>query len=181
MSDISTVPALLAEVGEGTVARWVAIGQMDSKVHWQYGLEVEALVSEGARVGLVCKAIAKKAGKSFETIRKAYYTFIKFTAEDREKYNLCPYSIFQHAARQKDPYKVLQYYIDHAGPSVEEVEAVYPPPSEDEEFEKYFEDSKYPRFFYRICREIWGIEPIWKQEAEEHIRALVEIIERANK
>ena len=181
LSEITTVPALLNAVGESTVNRWIAIGQTDSKVHWQYGAEVDALVSEGARVGVVCKAIAIKAGKSFETIRKSYYTYIKFSAEDRQKYSLCPYSIFNHARMQDDPYDVLDYYLAHRGPSVEEVEAVFVPPSEDKEFDKWFSGTKYPRYFYRICQELYGIDPIWKQEADEHIKALAEIIEKANK
>lgn len=181
LSDIETVPALLEAVGQALVNRWILMGQADTKIHWQYGAEAEALISEGARVGVVCKAIAITAGKSFETIRKAYYTYISFTPEERSKYDLCPYSIFQHARTQKEPLKVLEYYIDHKQTSVEEIEALYPAVEGEDEFEKYFTSLKYPRYFYRICQELYGIDPIWKQEADGHIQALVEIIERANK
>ncbi len=179
LSQIATVPALLDFVGETVQNRWVAIGQTDSKVHWQYGKEAEALISEGARVGVVCKAIAVKAGRSSETIRKAYYTYTAFTAEERKKYDLCPYSIFQHARTQEKPLEVLQYYIDHQS-SVDEVETVYPAIGEDKEFDIYFASTKLPRIFYGIERELYGINPIWKQEADEHIRQIIEIIERAN-
>lgn len=179
LSQITTVPALLSAVGEETCNRWTAIGQTDNKVHWQYGIEAEALISEGARVGVVCKAIAVKAGRSSETIRKAYYTYTAFTAAERKRYDLCPYSVFQHARTQEKPLEVLQYYIDNQS-SVDEVETVYPEPSKDAEFDKYFASTKLPRIFYGIERELYGINPIWKQEADEHIRQIIEIIERAN-
>lgn len=180
LSQIATVPALLEFVGETVQNRWVAIGQTDSKVHWQYGKEAEALISEGARVGVVCKAIAVKAGRSSQTIRKAYYTYTSFTAEERKQYDLCPYSIFQHARTQEKPLEVLQYYIDHQS-SVDEIETVYPEIGEDAEFDKYFASTKLPRIFYGIERELYGINPIWKQEADEHIRQIIEIIEKANR
>jgi hypothetical protein len=180
LSSITTVPALLAMVGEATCNRWVAIGQTDSKVHWQYGKEAEALISEGARVGVVCKAIAVKAGRSSETVRKAYYTYTSFTEAERKQYDLCPYSIFQHARTQEKPLEVLQYYIDNQA-SVDEVETVYPPIGDDKEFDTYFNATKYPRYFYGICRELYGIDPIWKQEADEHLKALNEIIKQVNK
>ncbi len=179
LSQIATVPALLEFVGETVQNRWVAIGQTDSKVHWQYGKEAEALISEGARVGVVCKAIAVKVGRSSETIRKAYYTYTAFTAAERKQYDLCPYSIFQHARTQEKPLEVLQYYIDHQS-SVDEIETVYPEIGKDAEFDKYFASTKLPRIFYGIERELYGINPIWKQEADEHIRQIIEIIERAN-
>ena len=179
LSQIATVPALLEFVGETVQNRWVAIGQTDSKLHWQYGKEAEALISEGARVGVVCKAIAVKVGRSSETIRKAYYTYTAFTAEERKQYDLCPYSIFQHARTQEKPLEVLQYYIDHQA-SVDEIETVYPEIGKDKEFDIYFASTKLPRIFYGIERELYGINPIWKQEADEHIRQIIEIIERAN-
>jgi len=74
-----TVPALLELVGETTRAKWRAIGDMDSKIHWQYGAEADALISEGYPAMVVYKAIAIEAGKSSQTIRKAYYTFTSFT------------------------------------------------------------------------------------------------------
>jgi hypothetical protein len=181
LSEIDTVPALLSFVGENVCNRWVAIGQTDSKVHWQYGREADALISEGARVGVVCKAIAVKAGKSFETIRKAYYTYKGYTADQRRQYDLAPYSVFEHARRCDKPLEVLQYYIDHQA-SVDEIERVFPAPESGErEFEQYFQSTKYPRYLYGVCRELYGIDPIWKQEADEHIRQLLEIIERANR
>lgn len=180
LSQITTVPALFDAVGEDVCNRWVAIGNTDNKVHWQYGLEAEALISEGARVGVVCKAIAIKAGRSSETVRKAYYTYTAFTAAERKQYDLCPYSVFQHARTQDEPLKVLQYYIDHQS-SVDEIETVYPEIGTDKEFDKYFAATKLPRIFYGIERELYGIDPIWKQEADEHIRQLAEIIERVNK
>ncbi len=179
LSQIATVPALLEFVGDTVQNRWVAIGQTDSKVHWRYGWEAEQLISEGARVGVVCKAIAVKAGKSSETIRKAFYTYTSFTAEERKQYDLCPYSIFQHARTQEKPLEVLQYYIDHQA-SVDEIETVYPEISKDAEFDKYFVGTKLPRIFYGIERELYGIDPIWKQEADEHIKALNEIIQKVN-
>lgn len=179
LSQITTVPALLAAVGDDTCNRWVAIGQTDSKVHWQYGREAEALISEGARVGVVCKAIAIKAGRSFETIRKAYYTFTSFTDAERKEYDLCPYSVFQHARTQEKPVEVLKYYIEHQS-SVDEIEAVYPEIGADAEFDKYFTATKLPRIFYGIERELYGADPLWKNEADEHIRQLAEIIRKVN-
>lgn len=179
LAGITTVPALLAEVGDDVCNRWTAIGNTDSKVHWQYGKEAEALISEGARVGVVCKAIAVKSGRSSETIRKAYYTYTAFTDADRKEYDLCPYSIFQHARTQEKPLEVLKYYIDNQA-SVDEVEIVYPVIGADKEFDAYFVSTKLPRIFYGIERELYGTNPIWKQEADEHIKALNEIIRKVN-
>ena len=63
---------------------------------------------------------------------------------------------------------------------MDEVETVYPAIGEDKEFDIYFASTKLPRIFYGIERELYGINPIWKQEADEHIRQIIEIIERAN-
>ena len=179
LSQINTVPALLQAVGDDVQARWETLGQADGKIHWAYGREAEALISEGAKVGIVCKAIAIKAGKSFETIRKAYYTYLRFTDQQREQYHLCPYSVFQHASTTKRPLEVLQYYIDHRQTSVEEVEAVFPPLMDD--VQKEFESIGYPRIFYGVYREIYGLDPLVKRQAQDHIDALNKIIKEANK
>ena len=179
LSQIDTVPALLKAVGEETCNRWVALGQTDSKIHWAYGREVDALVSEGARVGIVCKAIAVKAGKDSQTIRKAWYTFKAYTDEERKEYDLAPYSVFQQARTQDDKIAVLKYYIENRA-SVDEIMTQYPE-VEDKDFDKYFKTTGYPRIFYGIERELFGIDPVWKQEADQHLKALQEIIERFNK
>ena len=178
LAQIDTVPALLQAVGDDVQARWEALGQTDGKIHWSYGKEADALISEGARVGIVCKAIAIKAGKSFETIRKAYYTYKRFTDEQREQFHLCPYSVFQHASTTKRPVEVLQYYLDNRATSIEEVEAVFPPLMDD--VQKEFETSGYPRIFYGVYREIYGLDPLTKRQAQEHIDALNKIIREAN-
>jgi hypothetical protein len=179
LSQINTVPALLTAVGEETCNRWVAIGQTDSKVHWAYGREVDALVSEGAQVGIVCKAIAVKAGKDSQTIRKSWYTWKAFTDDERTKYDLAPFSVFQQARTQENKIEVLEHYINNRA-SVDEVMVLYPE-IEHKDFDVYFKSTKYPRWCYGIERELWGIDPIWKQEADGHIKALVEIAERFNK
>jgi len=179
LSQIDTVPALLNAVGEETCNRWVALGQTDSKIHWAYGREVDALVSEGAKVGIVCKAIAVKAGKDSQTIRKAWYTFKSYTDEERKEYDLAPYSVFQQARTQENKIEVLKYYIENRA-SVDEILVKFPE-VEDKEFDAYFKSTNLPRIFYSIERELWGIDPVWKQEADGHIKSLREIIEKFNK
>lgn len=172
-----TIEDVYQAVGEKVTARWEALGQTDSKIHWQYGAEADALIPEFP-AGIVYKAIAKKAGKSSQTIRKAWYTFKAFDAATREKYDLCPYSIFQHARTQKDPIAVLQHYIDNRS-SVDEVEAIYPT-VEDEDFEKEFESKGFIRIFYGIWREVFGIAPELKREVDYHLKEIQKIIEKAN-
>ena len=99
-------------VGEDICAKWEALGQTDSHVHWAYGAEADAIISEGVPAMLAYKAIAKKAGKRSETIRQAYYTYRAFTATQREQYDLCPYSVFRAAKNATAPLEVLQHYID---------------------------------------------------------------------
>ncbi len=177
LSEIDTVPALLQAVGDDVQTRWETLGQADGKIHWAYGREADALISEGAKVGIVCKAIAIKAGKSFETIRKAYYTYKRFTDTQRDQFHLCPYSIFQHAATTKRPVEVLQYYLDNRT-SVEEIETVFPPMMDD--VQKAFVTSGYPRIFYGVYREIYGLDELKRREAQGHIDALNKIIQEAN-
>lgn len=178
-SQINTVPDLLNAVGEDTCNRWVAIGQADSNIHWAYGRECDALISEGAKPGLVYKAIAVKAGRDSQTIRKAYYTWKAYTDAERKEYYLAPYSVFQQARTQEDKIDVLKYYIEKRA-SVDDVITQYPE-IENKEFDAYFKSTKLPRIFYGIERELWGIDPIWKQEADQHIKALREIVERFDK
>lgn len=175
---VTTVPQVFALVGEDVCLRWESLGQMDSKVHWAYGAEAEQLISENVPAGLVYKAIGIKAGKSSQTIRKAYYTFKAFTPEQRDQYALCPYSIFQHARTQKKPEKVLQHYINNRT-SVDEIEALFPV-IENEELEKEFSTRGYPRMFYGIYREAWGIDPFFKARIEEHLTEIKNIFEQVN-
>jgi len=172
-----TVPQIYQAVGEEITHRWEALGQMDSKVHWSYGAEADALIPEFPAM-LVYKAIALKAGRTSQTIRKAYYTFKRFDNAIREKYNLCPYTIFQHAATQKDPIKVLEHYVAHR--SVDEIETVFPL-IENEELEKEFMSYNYPRIFYGIVRETYGLEPFLKARVNECLKEIQQIIEEANK
>jgi hypothetical protein len=86
---ILTVPQVYELVGDDVVRRWERLGDMDSKIHWQYGAEADALISEGVPSMLVYKAIAIKVGKSSQVIRKAYYTYTAFTKETRAKYDAC--------------------------------------------------------------------------------------------
>ena len=177
LSEIDTVPALLQIVGDDVQARWETLGQAAATPHRAYGREAAAPTGAGARVGILCHPTPIKAGKSFETIRKAYYTYKRFTDEQREQFHLCPYSIFQHASTTKRPVDVLQYYLDNRT-SVEEIETVFPPMMDD--VQKAFVNSGYPRIFYGVYREIYGLDDVKKREAQEHIDALNKIIQEAN-
>jgi len=178
LSEVKTVSGLFSVVGDEVRNRWQVLGETDSKVHWAYGAECDALISEGAKSGLVYKAIAIAAGKDSQTIRKAFYTFKAYTFEQREKYHAAPYSVFQQARTQEDPIAVLEHYVNKQA-SVDEIMAVYPEVV-DKEFDEYFKSKGYPRIFYGIERELWGVSEIWKQEADEHLKALREIIEKVN-
>jgi hypothetical protein len=178
-SEITTVPQVFALVGDDVCARWEKLGDLDSKIHWQYGQEAEALIAEGVPAMLVYKAIAIKSVKKSQTIRKSYYTFKAFTPEQRAKYELCPYSIFQIARTQEEPEKVLQEYINNRA-SVDEMEIVYPEIA-DKMFEAEFESRGYPRMFYSIYREIYLIDPFLKQRVIENLNEIEEIIKQVNK
>ena len=175
---VTTVPEVFALVGETVCARWEAIGQMDSKVHWAYGMEAESLITEGVPSMLAYKAIAIKAGKNSQTIRKAYYTYTAFTKEQRAKYDACPYSVFAIARNQPDPEKVLQEYVNNRC-SLDELEVIYPERG-DETLEREFIERGYPRMFYGIYREIFGIDPFLKARCEEAMREILDIIKQAN-
>lgn len=176
---ITTVPQVFDLVGPDVTARWEKLGDMDSKIHWSYGREAEALIAERVPKMLAFKAIAIKAGKGSQTVRKAYYTFIAFTDEQRKDFDLCPYSIFLIARGQSNPEEVLQYYIDHRA-SVDEVEIEYPEVG-DNEIEKEFIARGYPRYFYGIYREIYGISPFLKAIVQEHLDDIADIIKQVNK
>ncbi len=177
---ITTVPQLFQLVGEKVCARWEEMGRLDSKIHWQYGYEAEQLIAEGVPAMLVYKAIAQKAGKNSQTVRKAYYTYKAFTKEQREQFNLAPYSVFQHAATCKDPIKVLKHYVDHMA-SVDEIEFNFPPAAENEALEKEFDETGYSRIFYGIYREIWGIAPAIKKKIISYLDVIRRLIDEANK
>jgi hypothetical protein len=172
-----TVADIWKAVGEEVTTRWETLGQMDSKVHWQYGAEAAELIDEFPAMA-VYKAIAIKAGKSSQTIRKAYYTFKAFDAETRVKYEACPYSIFQHARTQDNPIDILEYYINNRS-SVDEVEAVYPE-IENRDFENEFQAQGISRIFYGVYREVYGIEPFLKARVMEHIKEIEAIIKQVN-
>ena len=176
---LTTVPQVFQLVGEDVCARWENLGNMDSKVHWAYGKEADDLISEGVPNMLVYKAIAIKAGKRSQTIRKAWYTWKQFTPEQREKYNLAPYSVFQHAATCKNPEKVLQHYIDNRA-SVDEVELVFPSAHENEALEKEFDELGFGRMFYGIYREVWGIDPKIKKKIISYLTVIQRLINEAN-
>jgi len=177
---VTTVPQVFDLVGEEVCARWEKIGALESKAHWAYGGEAEQLIAEGIPAMLAYKAIAIKAGNSSQTIRKAYYTYKAFTAEQRAEFEIAPYSIFQHARTCKDPIKVLQYYKDNRT-SLDEVEIVFPAVPENEELEKEFQGKNLPRIFYGVYRELWGCDPFLRARADELIKELNEIIEQVNK
>ena len=178
--NVKTVPQVFELVGEDICARWEKLGTMDSKVHWAYGGEADQLIAEGIPSMLVYKAIAIKAGKSSQTIRKAYYTFKAFTVEQRAEFEIAPYSIFQHARTCADPIEVLQYYKDNRT-SLDEIEIVYPPAPENVELDKEFKAKGYPRMFYGVYRELWGCDPFLRARADELIKELDEIIKQVNK
>lgn len=163
-------------VGEKVTARWVALGQIDSDTHWAYGREAEALIPEFPAM-VVYAAIAKKAGKKSETIRRAYYTYKKFDEATREKYNLAPYSVFRHAATQPDPEAVLKHYIEK-NCSVDEIEAVFQDENNGDLFEEYFRSSGYDRIFYGVFREVYGTGRV--SEVKQHVDAIVQIIKEVN-
>jgi len=176
---ITTVPQVFQLVGEEVCARWERLGEIDSKTHWAYGMEAEALIAENVPAMIAYKAIAIKAGKRSQTIRKAYYTYKAFNDEQRKKYDLCPYSVFQIARSQDEPEKVLQEYIDKQA-SVDEIEISYPEIT-NRELENEFKARGYPRIFYGIYREIFGIDPFLKARVLEHLQDINEILEQVNK
>lgn len=174
-----TINEIYTLVGEDVTSRWEALGQTDSDVHWAYGMEAEALIPEFPN-GLVYKAIAKKAGKSSQTIRKSYYTYKAFDKDIREKYKLCPYSIFQHARTQDDPEEVLKYYLDNRA-SVDEVEIQFPEGMEGEPIEEEFKRQGLDRaLFFGIFREIFGIDAFSRARVIEYLREIQEVIKKAN-
>ena len=128
---------------------------------------------------LAYKAIAKKAGKKQETIRQAFYTYRAFTDAQREQYDLCPYSVFRHAKNTAAPLEVLQHYIDKQS-TVDEVEEIFPATGEDVT-EKDFIQTGFPRMFYMIYREIWGMEAKIKNKIIGYLKVINRVIEEVNK
>ena len=176
---IATVPQVYELVGDDVVRRWERLGDMDSKIHWQYGAEADALISEGVPSMLVYKAIAIKVGKSSQVIRKAYYTYKAFTKEMRDKYELCPYSVFQIARTHEQPEAVLIDYIENNA-SVDEIEVKYPVVT-DKDIEAEFTQRGYSRMFYGVYREIYFLDPFLKDRCEDCIREIEAILKEANK
>lgn len=173
-----TVSDIYQAVGEEVTARWEALGQTDSKIHWAYGAEADALIPEFP-AGVVYKAIAKKAGKSSQTIRKAYYTFLAFDAETRAKYDLCPYSIFQHARTQDKPIEVLDHYINNRS-SVDEVETVYPEIEDKTLVDEIKKEGLDRGLFFGIFREIFGLDDFSRARVIEYLKEIQLIIKKAN-
>ena len=173
-----TVPQLYQAVGEERVARWQTLGIADDKIQWQYGAECEEIIPEFPAM-LVYKAIAIATGKSSQTIRKAYATYKAYTKEQREKYNLVPYSVFAHARMTEDKEAVLDYYIEHQS-TPDEIEEKFPI-VDNKEIEADFKKTGVDRIFYSVYREIYGLDVISKSLAIEYIKKLQEIIREANK
>ncbi len=172
-----TVPQLFDAVGEEIVARWQTLGITDDKIQWQYGEECDALIPEFAPM-LVYKAIAIATGKTSQTIRKAYATYKCYTKEQREKYNLVPYSVFAHARMLDNKESILDYYMEHQS-TPDEIEEKYPVvanPEIESEFNRYGID----RIFYSIFREVFGLDVISKSQVIEHIKGIQRIIREAN-
>jgi hypothetical protein len=178
-STLQSVSDVYQLVGEDTCARWEALGHVDSAVHWKYGEEAEQLISEGVPNMLAYKAIAKKAGKKQETIRQAYYTYKAFTPDQREQYELCPYSVFRHAKNTPAPLEVLQHYIDNVS-TVDEVEEIFPATGEDAT-EKDFIQTGFPRMFYLIYREIWGMDAKVRNKIIGYLKVINRVIDEVNK
>ncbi len=180
-TQVTTVPQVFALVGDDVVARWERLGEIDSRTHWAYGAEAEALIAEGIPAMLVYKAIAIKAGKKSETIRQAYYTFKAFTPAEREQYALAPYSVFRHAKDTDNKIAVLEHYINNRA-SVDEIETVYPARNEeDAEADREFRAYDLPRMFFGIYREIYGVKPAIKNKVISYLKVINRIIEAVNK
>lgn len=154
------------------VARWEALGDRDSSIHWNYGAEANALITAGVPAMLAYSAIGRKAGVTSQTIRKAYYTWQQFPDAVREEYHLVPYSVFRHARTCDDPEAVLRYYVDEGGPSVDEIEAVFKAGEEDEQ-----EKTDYPRYTVGIWRRMVGLPADARARAEVLLNELVTILE----
>lgn len=172
-----TIPQLYQAVGEKVIARWEALGQTDDKIQWQYGAEADALIPEFPAM-TVYAAIAKKAGKTSQTIRKAYYVFRAYSKEQKEKYNLVPYSVFAHARKMDNREDVLKYYVDHQS-TPDEIEEKYPD-IEDAEIEEEFNRFGLDRIFYSVFREIWGLAPAQKSRVMELVKEIQDIIRKAS-
>ena len=179
-SQITTVPQVFALVGDDVIAKWERLGEIDSKTHWAYGAEAEALIAEGVPAMLVYKAIAIKTGKRSETIRQAYYTFRAYTPAEREKYAAAPYSVFRHAKDTDDKIAVLEHYINNRA-SVDEIETVFPArEAEEADIEREFRALDMPRMFYGIYREIYGASPAVVKKVISYLRVLKRIIDEVN-
>lgn len=166
---------IYAAVGERVVNKWVALGDMDTKIHWAYGAAADELIPEFPAM-VVYKAIALKVGRSSDTIRQAYYTFKAFTPATREIYDACPYSVFLHARKQKNPVEVLEEYIRH--PSIDYIEKQFPS-TDDPAFEDEFSKQSLPRMFYSIFREVFGTKQFTR--ALELMKELSDIVKQVNK
>ena len=154
-------------------ARWEALGQQDSDIHWAYGREADALIQLSIPAMLVYSAIGKKAGKSSQTIRKSYYTFKTFTDAQREQYCLAPYSVFQHARTWDNPEEVLQYHADE-GCSVDEIEEVFK--STEPEERELFKQSGFDRYLVGAWRKMIGLSREKRSQAEYHLKAFQELV-----
>lgn len=172
-----TVPQLYAAVGEKVTAKWEALGQTDDKIQWAYGAEADALIPEFPSM-TVYAAIGKKAGKTSQTIRKAYYVFRAYSSSQREKYNLVPYSVFAHARKMDNREDVLKYYVDHQS-TPDEIEEKYPD-IEDADIEEEFTKFGFDRIFYSVFREVWGLDPFLKSRVMELVKEIQDIIKKAN-
>lgn len=170
-----TVAALYQYVGEETLSRWQALGQADSDIHWAYGREAGALIEKGIPAMLVYLAIARKAGKSSQTIRKSYYTYKTFTDAQREEFHNAPYTVFQHARTCDDPDAVLRYYADEQGCTVDEIEAVFKQ-GEDEEFKNEFKQSNFPAYLVGAYRRLVGLSKPKRSKAEQLLREFIEVV-----
>ena len=154
---------------------WESLGQQDSNIHWEYGKHADALIRNGVPNMIAYTAIGRKAGRTSQTIRKAYYTYKAFPDAIREQYHLVPYSVFKHARACEAPEEVLQYYVDEAGCSIDEVEAVFPLTETGDERSEFIK-SEFPRYLYGAYRQMIGLNGK-REQAEYHLREFVKIVE----
>lgn len=168
-----SVDRIYHSVDEAELLELEASGQAVDNVNWFWGRKAHEWISRGLPSMYVYSAIGKKVGRASVTIRQCYYTYKTF--RDMELDERVPYSVYNHARQWNDPEAVVDYYMTHAGCSVDEIETVFRVSDTDDERET-FAKTGLPTFLIGAWREMKGLPSMKYNEAIGYLNSFLEVV-----
>jgi hypothetical protein len=168
-----TISRIYESVGDDELADLDASGTAADNINWYWGRKAADWIARGFPAMLVYSAIGKRVGRGASTIAQCYYTWKTF--RDNETDERVPYSVYNHARQWEVPDEVVNYYLEHQGCSVDEIETVFRV-SETEADRETFKQTGLPRFFVGVWREMVGLSADKYARAVELLKEVLSVI-----